>query len=155
MKNQITDQYPILAVYCFVPVLDDDGKTKILLVHDVDKTTPPLLYKFPGGRVEKGENHLECAQREVHEECGGSRIPFEALSEIKKVNVEARGNRISHSVLFLKSKVPFRKSDLQQGSEVVLKLVDRKTAETMLAYGELVKNHGDVLKEFILPETEY
>jgi len=155
LKNSIIDPYPVLAVYCAVPVLDDDGKIKILLVHDVDKDLPPILFKFSGGRVEKGENPLECAQREVHEECGGPLIPFEDLQEIKKVPIEAKGNRIQHSILFLKSKRIFKKSELRQGAEVILKVVDKKSAEMMLAYKELVKNHADILKEYILPEMEY
>jgi 8-oxo-dGTP pyrophosphatase MutT (NUDIX family) len=155
LKNQIIDPYPILAVYCAISVLDDDGKIKILLVHDKDKTTPPILYKFSGGRLEKGENALGCAQREVHEECGGPLIPFEDLQEIKRVPVEAKGNRIAHSILFLKSKKIFGKSELREGEEVIFKIVDKKSAEMMLAYKELVKNHGDILSEFILPEMEY
>ncbi len=155
MKTKIVDPYPVLAVYCHVPVLDEDGKIKILLVHDKDKTTPPLLYKFSGGRLEKGENALECAQREVHEECGGPLIPFEDFQEIKKVPIEAKENRVSHSVLFLKSKKIFRKSELRQGDEVIFKIVDKKSAEMMLAYKELVKNHADILNEFIIPEMEY
>lgn len=155
MKTKIVDPYPVLAVYCHVPVLDEDGKIKILLVHDKDKTTPPILYKFSGGRIEKGENELECAQREIHEECGGPLIPFEDLQEIKRVPIEAKGNRVQHSILFLKSKKIFRKDELRQGAEVVLKIVDKKSAEMMLAYRELVKNHADILNQFILPEMEY
>ncbi len=52
---------------CVVPV-GDDGK--IMLVRQFRKPAEQALLEIPAGSLEKGEDPLDCAHRELLEECG-------------------------------------------------------------------------------------
>jgi ADP-ribose pyrophosphatase len=52
---------------CIVPVLPDG---RVVMVRQFRKPTESDLLEVPAGGLEPGENPIECARRELMEECG-------------------------------------------------------------------------------------
>lgn len=42
--------------------------SKILVTQRAEKMSLPLKWEFPGGKIEEGENVIECIKREIKEE---------------------------------------------------------------------------------------
>jgi len=75
-------------------VLLVDRQGRILMQHrDADAKTSPNQWAFPGGRIEPGEEPVDAARRELHEETG-LRVdhlePFWSGTRASVVNEEGR-----------------------------------------------------------------
>ena len=70
LSNGNTAQREIVehhGAICVVPVQDDG---KLMLVRQFRKAAEQALLELPAGSLEKGEDPLHCAHRELLEECG-------------------------------------------------------------------------------------
>ena len=66
-----------------IPLIEIDGETHILYeLRSYDMSTQPGEISFPGGRVEKGESHMEAAIRETMEELNIGRNNIEIIAEL-------------------------------------------------------------------------
>ena len=54
----------MLDVTCAIILFDD----KILVTQRSEKMKLPLKWEFPGGKLEEGENEIDCIKREINEE---------------------------------------------------------------------------------------
>lgn len=62
-----------------VPVLDDGS---VILIHQYRPAIKDFIWEIPAGTLDPGENPLECAKRELQEECGYVAGRFEKVGEI-------------------------------------------------------------------------
>jgi ADP-ribose pyrophosphatase len=62
-----------------LPLLEDN---KVILVKQFRYPYDKVLYEIPAGKLEKGENPLECGKRELTEETGYNAEEFIFLGEI-------------------------------------------------------------------------
>jgi ADP-ribose pyrophosphatase len=53
-----------------VPLLEEDGQRKVILVRQYRAPLDKELLEIPAGTLEPGESPLECAKRELSEETG-------------------------------------------------------------------------------------
>jgi len=80
-----------------VPLIEIDGALHILYEVRSQDVSQPGEVCFPGGRVEPGETHVECALRETWEEIG---IPAEAIEIIGELDyIYVRGDRLLFPIL--------------------------------------------------------
>lgn len=68
----------MLHVTCAILRRDD----KILICQRSESMKLPLKWEFPGGKMEEGENKIECLKREIKEEL---EIEIKVLEELQMV----------------------------------------------------------------------
>jgi len=64
-----------------VPLLEEDGQRKVILVRQYRAPVNKELLEIPAGTLEPGEEPLECAERELAEETGYRARKWEKLAE--------------------------------------------------------------------------
>lgn len=62
-----------------LPILEDG---RIIFVKQCRYAIDSIIYEIPAGKLEIGEDHLECAKRELSEETGYSAAKWEKLTSI-------------------------------------------------------------------------
>lgn len=70
--------------------------SKILVTQRAEKMSLPLKWEFPGGKIEEGENVIECIKREIKEEIN---IEIEVVKQLS--------NRIYNYGTFTINLIPF------------------------------------------------
>jgi len=65
----------------FVPLLEEDGQQKVILVRQYRAPLDKEILEIPAGTLEAGESPLECAERELSEETGYRARHWEKLAE--------------------------------------------------------------------------
>ncbi len=64
-----------------VPLLEEDGQRKLILVRQYRAPVGRELLEIPAGTLEPGESPLECAKRELEEETGYRAREWRKLAE--------------------------------------------------------------------------
>ena len=82
----------MIDVTCAIIINDN----KILVTQRSEKMKLPLKWEFPGGKVEEGENVIECIKREIREEIN---IEIEVVKQLS--------NRIYDYGAFTINLIPF------------------------------------------------
>jgi len=62
-----------------LPVLEDGS---VVLIHQYRPVIRDFIWEVPSGTIDPGEEPLECARRELREECGLTGQKFEKIGEI-------------------------------------------------------------------------
>jgi ADP-ribose pyrophosphatase len=62
-----------------VPVLEDGS---VILIHQYRPAIQDFIWEVPAGTMDAGEDPLDCAKRELQEECGYAANHFEKVGEI-------------------------------------------------------------------------
>ncbi len=68
----------MINVTCAIIIIDN----KILVTQRSEKMKLPLKWEFPGGKLEEGENEVECIKREIKEEIN---IEIDVLKKLSNV----------------------------------------------------------------------
>lgn len=69
---------PTTKVVC--GIIEKDGY--VLLTQRSKNMSQPLLWEFPGGKLEAGESEAECLEREILEELNISILPLQRLTPV-------------------------------------------------------------------------
>jgi ADP-ribose pyrophosphatase len=126
-----------------VVAIDDEGK--ILLVHQYRNAANTVTLEIPAGTLEKGEDPLVCAKRELEEETGFKTDDFEFLirfytaigfcDEMIHIYV-AKGLKPSRQNLDEDEFVTVESYSLDELFDMIYsgKIIDAKTISSILAY---------------------
>ncbi len=60
-----------------------ERQDRVLITQRSETMSQPLLWEFPGGKLEAGEEEQECLVREIWEELQLKVIPFKRLSPVE------------------------------------------------------------------------
>ncbi|WP_242928126.1 (deoxy)nucleoside triphosphate pyrophosphohydrolase [Pontibacter vulgaris] len=55
---------------------------KVLLTQRSQQMSQPLLWEFPGGKIEPNESEVDCLIREIKEELGLTIVPLQRLTAV-------------------------------------------------------------------------
>lgn len=61
---------------------------RVLVTQRSQSMSQPLLWEFPGGKIEEGESETECLEREIREELNLSITPLHRLTPVRHQGIE-------------------------------------------------------------------
>ena len=114
-----------------LPFLDDG---RVLLIRQFRYAVGEFLLEIPAGTLEKGEDPLECARRELIEETGYEAGVLELLFSC----FLAPGYSTERIHIFVASKLRKVGSRPEIDEEIELEPADLQTAEVMISDGRIV-----------------
>jgi len=113
-----------------VPLLDDG---KVVLIRQYRHAVGEFLWEIPAGTLERGEEAIECARRELVEETGYEASSFDKLAEI----LPAPGYTDEHIHIFLATGLRSVKQKLEDDEVLELQPMAFHTALEMITKGEI------------------
>jgi ADP-ribose pyrophosphatase len=113
-----------------VPLLDDG---KVVLIRQYRHAVGEFLWEIPAGTLERGEEAIECARRELVEETGYEASSFGKLAEI----LPAPGYTDEHIHIFLATGLRSVKQKLEDDEVLELQPMAFDTALEMITKGEI------------------
>jgi ADP-ribose pyrophosphatase len=113
-----------------VPLLDDG---KVVLIRQYRHAVGEFLWEIPAGTLERGEEAIECARRELVEETGYEASSFDKLAEI----LPAPGYTDEHIHIFLATGLRSVKQKLEDDEVLELQPMAFDTALEMITKGEI------------------
>ncbi len=134
----------VLAVTC-------DGR--VPLVRQYRHPYGEVIYEIPAGKLEAGEQPIECGKRELYEETGFTAERFESLGVV----YPTPGYCAEKIHVFLATSLHFGDNKLDDGEFLECELIEFETALKMVMSGEIKdsKTQIAILKaEKILKEAK-
>ena len=113
-----------------LPVADDG---KILMVRQYRNALDRYTLEIPAGKLDQGEAELDCAKRELVEECGIHAARWTRLGELNN----AIGYSNERIVVFLAEDLSWGTQALDEGEHLEVIRVDLKEALDMCADGRI------------------
>ena len=113
-----------------VPLLDDG---KVVLIRQYRHAVGEFLWEIPAGTLERGEEAIECARRELVEETGYEASSFDKLAEI----LPAPGYTDEHIHIFLATGLRSVKQKLEDDEVLEFQPMAFDTALEMITKGEI------------------
>jgi ADP-ribose diphosphatase len=126
-KREIVEHDPCTAIVAV------DSEKNVLLVRQYRKPVEKALLEIPAGGVEKGENPLESARRELEEETGFTAERWEHLS----VFYTSPGFCTECMYLYLATELKPAKRNADDDEDIELVRVPLKKSIELIASGEV------------------
>lgn len=134
---------------CVVPLTENGD---ILMVTQFRYPTGMILTEIPAGKLEWGENHLECGKRELKEETGCTAEKFEYLGCL--LPTPAYDTEVIH--MYLARGLSQSEQQLDDDEFLDVKRIPFEKAIEMVMNGEIIdaKTQLAIVKTKILLENE-
>lgn len=113
LKCKIKDD--IVDAVCVIPKFKKNDEEYLVLCKEFRLPINDYVYSFPAGLVEKGEDAVDCATREVKEEIGAEIAHLERLTNIA---YNSEGMTDENIVIYLADITSFGKQDLQDNEDI-------------------------------------
>jgi len=126
-KREIVEHDPCTAIVAI------DSEKNVLLVRQYRKPVEKALLEIPAGGVEKGENPVDSARRELEEETGFTAERWEHLS----VFYTSPGFCTESMHLYLATELKPAKRDADDDEDIELVKVPLKKSIELIASGEV------------------
>jgi len=109
------------------------GKESVILIREYRPTTRDFIWEIPAGTMLPGEEPVECAKRELREECGFVGKEFEKLGEI----LIAPGYSDERIHLFMATELVSCKQALDEDELLTTHIFPFDRAMAMIEKGEI------------------
>lgn len=109
------------------------GKESVILIRQYRPTLKDFFWEIPAGTMDPGESPLDCAKRELREECGFQGSQFEKFGEI----LIAPGYSDERIHLFLATELTPCQQDLDEDELLTTHILPFEQAIEMICQGKI------------------